>query len=83
MYSCEYGESKRCQARFRHAGKATIEGIDLVAETRDGEYWAIQAKYRTDPRRRLAFRDLSTFAALTYTTCEDPHEYSGKACGFY
>ena len=46
-------------------------GIDLVAETNDREYWAIQAKYRTAARRRLAFRELSTFAALTYTTCRN------------
>ena len=24
------------------------EGIDLLAQTKDGEYWAIQCKYRDD-----------------------------------
>ena len=26
----------------------TDEGIDLIAETFDNEYWAIQCKYRSD-----------------------------------
>jgi predicted helicase len=46
-------------------------GIDLVAETKDREYWAIQVKYRTDAKKRLSFRDLATFTALTYTTCHN------------
>lgn len=46
-------------------------GIDLVAETHDGSYWAIQAKYRAEVGRRMTFRELSTFAALAYTSCRN------------
>ncbi len=28
------------------------QGIDLVAETNDGEFWAIQCKYRQDTTRQ-------------------------------
>ena len=40
------------------------EGIDLVAQTKDGEFWAIQCKYRSDERRTLSRRELSTFTDL-------------------
>ncbi len=40
------------------------KGIDLVARTFDGDYWTIQAKYRSDPSSSLTYSDLSTFAAL-------------------
>ena len=30
------------------------EGIDLIAKHVDGTYWAIQAKYRSDPDHRLS-----------------------------
>jgi superfamily II DNA or RNA helicase/transposase len=40
-------------------------GIDLVCKTREGKYWAVQAKYRTDPQQALSWKkDLSTFAGL-------------------
>ncbi|MDC0274488.1 DEAD/DEAH box helicase family protein, partial [Planctomycetaceae bacterium] len=35
-------------------------GIDIVARTRDGQLWAIQAK-AWSPDRQLTFKDLSTF----------------------
>src|SRR3954454_19195915 len=35
-------------------------GIDLIAETIDGEYWAIQAK-AYDPRYSITKRDVDTF----------------------
>ena len=47
------------------------KGIDLIAETKDGHYWAIQAKYRTETRKGLAFRELSTFAALGGASCQN------------
>ena len=37
------------------------EGIDLIAETKDGKYWAIQCKYREDENTSLSRRELSTF----------------------
>lgn len=36
------------------------EGIDLVAKTKEGEYWAIQCKYREDESKSLIRKDLST-----------------------
>jgi len=47
----------------------TDEGIDLVAETRTGEFWAIQSKYRTDSSKPLTYKELSTFTNLTFNTC--------------
>ena len=48
---------------------AKDQGIDLVAETFDGEYWAIQAKFRTDEQSCLSWTELSTFAGLAYAVC--------------
>ena len=45
------------------------KGIDLVARTFDGDYWTIQAKYRSDPSSSLTFDELSTFAALSFAVC--------------
>ena len=45
------------------------EGIDLVAETKSGEFWAIQAKYRSDGAGALTHRELSTFVSLTFDVC--------------
>lgn len=47
------------------------EGIDLVAETHAGEYWAIQAKYRTDTDATLTHRELSTFTSLAFAVCRE------------
>ncbi|MDO8541492.1 MAG: DEAD/DEAH box helicase family protein [Opitutaceae bacterium] len=44
-------------------------GIDLVAETHAGEFWAVQAKYRADADGSLTFAELSTFASLAFTVC--------------
>ncbi len=32
---------------------ATDQGIDIVAETHDGEFWAVQCKYRQDTDHSL------------------------------
>jgi len=40
------------------------QGIDLLAETNDGEYWAIQCKYLQDEEKRLSHRAISTFVSL-------------------
>lgn len=45
------------------------EGIDLVARTFGGEYWAIQAKYRTDTQSSLRHSELSTFTSLAFVIC--------------
>jgi superfamily II DNA or RNA helicase len=46
------------------------EGIDLIARTRRGEYWAIQVKFRSsdEPLNR---KELGTFASLAFNTCNN------------
>jgi hypothetical protein len=39
------------------------EGIDLIACTRDGEYWAIQSKFRSESDKPLTRRELGTFTS--------------------
>jgi superfamily II DNA or RNA helicase len=41
------------------------KGIDLIAQHRDGTYWVIQAKYRTDEDAALGWEELSTFFGLS------------------
>ena len=48
---------------------ATDQGIDIVAETRDGDYWAIQCKYRQETDHSLTWRDISTFTGLAFGVC--------------
>jgi superfamily II DNA or RNA helicase len=47
------------------------EGIDLLAETNDGKFWAIQCKFRSDTKKPLTYRELSTFTSLAFVTCTD------------
>jgi superfamily II DNA or RNA helicase len=48
---------------------ATDQGIDLVAETKDGEFWAVQCKYRQDTDHSLTWREISTFTGLAFGVC--------------
>ena len=45
------------------------EGIDLVAETRTGDFWAVQCKYKGDKDTALTVRELSTFTNLAFNSC--------------
>lgn len=47
------------------------QGVDLIAETNTGEYWAIQCKYREDTARPLPWREISTFTGLAFGVCKD------------
>src|SRR5258707_4791714 len=47
------------------------EGIDLIACTRHGEYWAIQSKFRSQRDKPLNRRELGTFTSLTFNTCSN------------
>ena len=47
------------------------EGIDLIARTRRGKYWAIQAKFRTERDKPITRRSLGTFTSLAFNTCND------------
>ena len=40
------------------------KGVDLIARHRDGTYWLVQAKERTDEEAALGWRALGTFNAL-------------------
>ena len=40
-------------------------GVDLVAQTRDGGYWAIQCKYHQDRTGNVGYSELKTFFAIT------------------
>ena len=48
---------------------ATDQGIDLVAETNDDEFWAIQCKYRQETDHSLTWREVSTFTGLAFGVC--------------
>ena len=41
------------------------QGIDLIAETFEGTYWAIQCKYLQEENQRLSHRAISTFVSLS------------------
>ena len=50
------------------------EGIDLIAETFDKRYWAIQAKYRSNPKETLTLSGsggLATFNSLAFNYCKN------------
>ncbi len=50
----------------------TDEGIDLITETFNNEYWAIQCKYRSNFNETLTVKgDLSTFNNLAFTHCKN------------
>ena len=44
------------------------EGIDLIACTNHGEYWAIQSKFRSQRYKPLNRRELGTFSSLAFNT---------------
>lgn len=48
---------------------ATDQGIDLVAETKEGEFWSVQCKYRQDTDHSLNWREISTFTGLAFGVC--------------
>lgn len=41
------------------------QGIDLIAESYEGKYWAIQCKYHGDYNKKISHREISTFLALS------------------
>ena len=45
------------------------EGIDLLAELKDGSYMSVQAKLRSNTNHTLTWDELSTFTALSFVTC--------------
>ena len=55
------------------------EGIDLVAETKEGEYWAIQCKYRTDETGSLSSSRTEHFYRLASKWTADAVTGIGRA----
>ena len=49
---------------------ATDQGIDIIAETNDGEFWAVQCKFRQDTDSSLTWREISTFTGLAFGVCQ-------------
>ena len=47
------------------------QGIDLICETKDGEYWGVQAKYHQDEQTTQTWRSLSTFTGLAFGVCKN------------
>jgi superfamily II DNA or RNA helicase len=47
----------------------TDEGIDLLVQTRDEKFWAIQAKFKSDPEKAPTYKELSTFTNLAFVHC--------------
>ena len=54
---------------MEHRVPSTDQGIDIIAETHDGEFWAIQCKYRQETDHSLTWRDISTFTGLAFGVC--------------
>ncbi len=46
------------------------QGIDLIAKTKEGEFWAIQCKYRAESSRPIPWREISTFTGLAFGVCK-------------
>ena len=40
-------------------------GVDLIAQVKDGTFWAIQCKYHSDPSRNVTYQELSSFFSIT------------------
>jgi superfamily II DNA or RNA helicase len=51
-------------------------GIDVIAETHTGEFWAIQAKFRADADATIPFGELATFSSLAFHVCAGAFTYA-------
>ena len=47
------------------------EGIDLIAQTKDDEYWAIQCKYRSDEESSITRDDIASFLDISNNVCKN------------
>jgi len=46
------------------------QGIDLIAQTHEGEFWSIQCKYHGDNKRKISHREVSTFLSLSFSVAK-------------
>ena len=44
------------------------EGIDLLCETFEGQFWSVQSKYRANSDKPLTTKELSKFLSLSFVT---------------
>jgi superfamily II DNA or RNA helicase len=44
----------------------TDQGIDLICETHDGEFWSVQCKYISDADETISHRQIATFGSLSF-----------------
>jgi superfamily II DNA or RNA helicase len=47
------------------------EGIDLIAQTKEDEYWSIQCKYRSDESSSISRDDIATFLDISHNICKN------------
>jgi len=47
------------------------EGIDLIAQTHDGDYHSVQSKFRSDKEKPFTKVDVDSFIALSKETCKN------------
>ena len=47
-----------------------IKALNLVVETNDGEFWAIQCKYRQGTDQSLTWREIPRFTGLAFGVCQ-------------
>lgn len=47
------------------------EGIDLIAVTKDDEYWTIQCKYRQNEDSSITREDIATFLDISHNVCKN------------
>ncbi|MDY0192846.1 MAG: DEAD/DEAH box helicase family protein [Aliarcobacter butzleri] len=47
------------------------EGIDLIAQTKEDEYWAIQCKYRSDEFSAITRNDIASFLDISNNICKN------------
>lgn len=46
-------------------------GIDILARTRAGSFWAVQCKFRSDAEVSLTWDEISTFTGLAFGICRN------------
>ena len=50
---------------------ATDEGIDLFCKTVEGDFWAVQCKYKSNTDTSITRKELSTFTDLAFGACRN------------
>src|SRR6476659_769196 len=77
------------QVRKLLALPALDQGIDFIAQTRHGKYWAIQSKFRSQHDKPLTRTEMGTFSSLAFNTCSNidlvvvPHTASKPVSFFF